>query len=122
MPHTYTIDKEQGIITVVFIGDTGADELRATAIEITNDPAYKPQHHILNDLRTCILTLTHAELIEFTRLFGEKFVSLNGKSAILMDAPHTTAIAMLHQQKTNEARTTKLFTTHEAAIAWLKSN
>jgi hypothetical protein len=66
--------------------------------------------------------LTHDELTEFAQIFKERFASPTGKSAILMDSPHTTAIAMLHQQKTTEARRTELFTTHEAAMEWLNSD
>ena len=122
MPHTYAIDKEEGIIHVTFTGEIAVDELNAAALEITGNPDYKPQHHILNDLRHCTSTLTHGELTDFAHLFRERFVSRTGKSAILMDAPHTTALAMLHQQKTTGTRTTKLFTTHEEAVAWLKGD
>ena len=120
MPHTYAIDDEESIINVVFTGETTVDELKATVLEIARDPGYNPHYHMLSDLRLCDVTLTHADLTDFTRLFGEEFGSLTGKSAILLGTPHATALAMLHQEQVTDARTTDLFVTPEAAFAWLK--
>jgi hypothetical protein len=121
MPHTLAIDETEGIITVSYTGECTLDELKAAVLEVTDSRDYRPSHHVLSDLRGCAIFLDPDRLPELARLFDERCADSTGKSALLLDTPHETALALLHQRNVAGARTTELFSTREAALAWLRS-
>jgi hypothetical protein len=120
MSHKFTIEEEEGIIHITFSGECAMDEVKTAVREITGDPNYKPQYDILTDLRDRVLAVNYDALDGLAHLFEERFGGSTGKSAILIDTPHETALAMLHQKKVAGTRTIELFSTRESALTWLK--
>ena len=107
---------------MTFTGESTIDELKIAFHEITIDPNYKPQYHVLGDLRACVFTFTPAALNELAHLLKERLGGSLGKTAVLINTPRETALAMLHKDKMVGTRTIELFSTLEAALTWLKSD
>lgn len=122
MAKKHTIDREEGIIHLTFTGESTIDEVKTAILDISNDPNYKPQYHILTDLRTCVLAFAPDALIELSHIFKERYSSSSGKSAFLIDSPHEAVIAMLYKKEVKEMRLVEVFSTPEAALTWLKGD
>jgi len=122
MQYEYKINNKERIIYNYFKGILRVDELESAVLKLSKDSSFDPHYNILTDLRECLFELRPQEMEQFIRIFKEKFSKGKGKSAIIIDTPIETAISTIFQDLVKNVRRIQIFSTDEAAIAWLKSN
>ena len=109
---------EIGILT--HVGDTGADDLVALLVRLTDDPGYLPHYGLLTDLSRCRLLLTPSEL----GVLAERYEAILGgrliRSAILVDGTRETALSMLYERCRERRREIAVFSSRESALAFLR--
>ncbi len=121
MAQNYIIDHKEEIIKISFIGENDKGDVMATLLEIIDDSKYKSHYNILTDLSDCSLSFNLTDLTEFSQLFEVKFSDSTGRSAIVINTPRETALAMLHRKNVEKTRKIRVFSTRKAALSWLRS-
>jgi hypothetical protein len=119
---THEIDEDGGIIHITYTGECDVDELKTVIQEVIRSPDYRSSYHVLSDFRGCVVSCYPHRLPELARMFEKNYADSTGKSAMILDTPYQTAIAMPHQKNVEGTRVTKLFSTREAALSWLESD
>jgi hypothetical protein len=122
MPFTCAIDEAEGIVHITYTGECSVDLIVSAVRAATGDAAYRDEFSTLNDFRNAVMSFTPDDLAEIARLTEEAYGHSTGKAAIVLDSPRETALAMLHQRNVAGMRTTRLFSTVESALAWLRED
>lgn len=118
MKHAYRIDSKRRFIDSRYEGEFDMDSFLSGFGAVTGDPAFDPDFDVLVDLSRCRLRVRPRDIPNISELYDAKYEGGRGRTAILLNDPMVTALAMLFQKRVR-SRETRLFSTREKAMEWL---
>ena len=121
MAFSYQINQDSQIITVVWEGAFTLDEVNSSLDGMYNDGEYQATFSGIADVRKADFQLTPAELKINHDFVKNHKKCPKGPWAVICDEPYQTALALLYEKQYKTPHPVDVFTTFEAAQAWLSS-
>jgi hypothetical protein len=122
MPISYAIDRENGCIVETWTGDVTARELAAHWRRYLADPEVLAMRRTLVDLRNCRIVFTAAELSQLVeRIVLPALRGMNWRTAIVLGDPNHFEMSRQYHVVAESYSQDSVFSTLEAALAWLRA-
>ena len=119
MKHEYRIEPERRRMESRYRGDFDLKSFLRGLEKISRDPAFDPDYDTLVDLKECNLQIDVSDVETIAEIFDGIYASGKGRTAVLLDDPRSTALAMLFQKRAF-SREIRLFNKRENALNWLE--
>ena len=120
MPAAFDIHPEHERVEVTLSGTLSVADLEQVTKSLHASPEFDPGFDVFTDARGVRLAIEPKEVMEFADFYCKHLASATGRSALLMNTPRETALALIHKHAVQHRRTIEVFQAEEAAVKWLE--
>lgn len=119
----YRIFKEWNLIIIYYSGDVDISIIKKVMLKISNESDYSPKYAVINDVRDCSLKIKIDEIEKYIDyLKNELGIIESRKILFLTSKPNEVVITQLFSDNISKNSILgQVFTTSEAAMAWLSN-